>query len=193
MLEIFIGKQVTKRYYYSKEITLSEGILGSILWNSQLYVQIRIRDIIARLIGKQPLTVSTYIAKLCDHTQVLFELLPIYFIKIFGNFGLNILRCKAVKLGQRTKSYAIEQHPKRHIPIHLPLMIYIWIVTVMVCQISMRRHQSVDAACVSAAQCIVRGVQIFALLFPMFFTEVIGNACFFSPISWRCFRSISGR
>ena len=118
LLKIFIGKQVTKRYYYSKEITLSEGILGSILWNSQLYVQIRIRDIIARLIGKQPLTVSTYIAKLCDHTQVLFELLPIYFIKILGNFGLNILRCKAVKLGQRTKSYAIEQHPKRHIPIH---------------------------------------------------------------------------
>lgn len=99
LLKIFIGKQVTKRYYYSKEITLSEGILGSILWNSQLYVQIRIRDIIARLIGKQPLTVSTYIAKLCDHTQVLFELFPIYFIKILGNFGLNILRCKAVKLG----------------------------------------------------------------------------------------------
>ena len=138
LLEIFIGKQVTKRYYYSKEITLSEGILGSILWNSQLYVQIRIRDIIARLIGKQPLTVSTYIAKLCDHTQVLFELFPIYFIKILGNFGLNILRCKAVKLGQRTKSYAIEQHPKRHIPIHLPLMIYIRIVTIMVCQISKR-------------------------------------------------------
>ena len=45
----------------------------------------------------------------------------------------------------------------------------------MVCQISKRRHQSVDAACVSAAQCIVRGVQIFALLFPMFFTEVIGK------------------
>lgn len=40
LLKIFIGKQVTKRYYYSKEITLSEGILGSILWNSQLYVQI---------------------------------------------------------------------------------------------------------------------------------------------------------
>ena len=45
----------------------------------------------------------------------------------------------------------------------------------MVCQIYKRRHQSVDAACVSAAQCIVRGVQIFALLFPMFFTEVIGK------------------
>ena len=61
-------------------------------------MQIRIRYIIAGLIGKQPLTVGTYVAEFRDHTQILFELLSIHLIEILGNLGLNILCRKAVKL-----------------------------------------------------------------------------------------------
>ncbi len=93
-----IGKQITECDHNRKQVALAAAILCSNHRKLQLFVQGRIRNVIARLIGKQSLTVCADISELCKHAQILFQLLPVHFCEILCNSGLNILRRILIKL-----------------------------------------------------------------------------------------------